>query len=122
MATATAIATDPRNISAGSLALIGLANWLLQTYVFHGATPAPVATSLYIILPALVGYLTTHIALNMYPPKQLRELKANFQAAMKSDRPLVVLPNTTEKTLSTAPPSTSSTTPPETNTTPKDVA
>lgn len=86
-----AIATDPRNLSATALAAIGLFNWLLQTYVFHGNTPPEVATSLYIILPALVGYLTTHIALNMYPPKELAKLRANFQAAAKGNK-IMVLP------------------------------
>jgi hypothetical protein len=96
--TVKAQATDPRNIAAVSLAAIGLANWLLSSYVFHGTTPAPVATALYVVLPAAVGYLMTHIALNTFPPKLTAQMRRNFQQSMKNN--VTAFP---EKTHHTAP-------------------
>jgi len=102
------VATDPRNIAAASLATIGLVNWLLQTYVFHGATPAPVATFTYLILPAAVGYLMTHIALNQMPPVALAKARLQLQDAIRSNK-IMVLPDsvtidTTSDSHTSAPP------------------
>jgi hypothetical protein len=84
--------TDVRAFSASTLALLGVINWGLEKYVFHGTTPAPVATALYVLLPAMIGYITTHVALNMTSPRELKQLRANFQAAMKSNNGPIVLP------------------------------
>jgi hypothetical protein len=88
---------DIRSLSAVSLATVGLVNWALQEYYFHGQVPYPVATAVYVILPALIGYFTTHVALNMSSPKELAVFRKNFQDAVKRNN-ITILPKA-EKTM-----------------------
>ena len=89
--------TDIRAMSATTLALLGVINWGMEKYLFHGATPTVVATALYVLAPAVFGYLTTHVALNMVSPRELKDIRAKFQAAVKSGKGSIVMPQ--EKTL-----------------------
>jgi hypothetical protein len=84
-------ATDVRTISTTALALIGLINWLLASYVFHGTEPSAVSAALMVLVPAGIGFLSTHIALNIFPPKQLAKLKADFAIAAKGS-PIIMPP------------------------------
>lgn len=72
--------TDVRAVSAYALAIAGLLIWVLQTYVFHGDVPGPVATAIAALVPAAVGYVATHVALNKTPPRLAAVSKLNVRA------------------------------------------
>jgi ABC-type spermidine/putrescine transport system permease subunit II len=52
----------PTHYGAAAGAVTGLAIWALDTYVFHGTTPAEVSAAVSILLPGIVtgitGFLT----------------------------------------------------------------
>lgn len=54
-------ATEARQGLAPLLALTNLIIWLVNTYLFHGNAPVVVSGALYIIVPAVIGYLATHV-------------------------------------------------------------
>lgn len=45
----------PTYYGSAATALTGLVIWILSTYVFHGDTPPVVATTVYVIVPGIVG-------------------------------------------------------------------
>lgn len=77
-----------RTASATTLALIGLLLWVLNMYVFKGNVPAPVSAAVYTIVPGVVGWVFTHVALNEIPPK----LKIQLAAKLKNGQ-VTVLPD-----------------------------
>lgn len=56
-------ATEARQGIAPLLALTNLIIWAVNTYVFHGSAPVAVSGALYIIVPAVIGYLATHVTI-----------------------------------------------------------
>ena len=43
-----------------TLAVTGLVLWVFQTYIVH-PVPAQVSAAIYIIVPSLMGWITTHV-------------------------------------------------------------
>jgi hypothetical protein len=47
--------------TATVLGIVGLAIWLLQTYVYHHAVPAPIQAAIFAVAPGIVAYFATRI-------------------------------------------------------------
>lgn len=60
--------TTPPALSAYTLAVVGLLSWVLSTYVFPKGTPGPVSAAIYTLVPAIVGYVASHISWHQSPP------------------------------------------------------
>lgn len=50
---------SPKVTAAGAgAAAAGLVTWVLQTYVFHGEIPVPVAGALDVLVPGIVAFVS----------------------------------------------------------------
>lgn len=74
---------DIRTVSGISIVATNVLLWVFKTYVFRAAVPSDVTVALYAVVPAVVGVVFTHLALNKMPPSYLEALRQRWAKSMR---------------------------------------